>query len=455
MRAKSDPPGALLGSASLLAIALSLTCPACSDCNGKPSGSKATTSKSATDGSTKTTGRKALRGKPRTMEELPTTSADIFFGNLDGQIEEITRLTKLGPPTGSRLRLASGLHYTRGRFRGDLDEIQLGLDELTRCIELEPDTADCVIMRAEQEQSLHRFPAARADVERARKLGVDAARATDVETDLEWNAGNYDTAIKAIREARLRHPTAGSWIREAQLEHDLGMEDNADAAFEAAEDLIVDTGPLQVAHLNVQRGIQKANTGRLEEAIVFFREAVARIPNFVTANEHLAETLHQLGRDEEATRIYESIVKESNDPEFMHALATLYDAHGKKAEALELSKKSASRYEALLVKYPEAMYWHASEFYMDIGNTPKALELLRKNVVLRPNSVSLTALARAEHASHLSAEAKASIDKALAMPVRSAELFSTASKIYAAAGDTTKSAVFLAQAKALNPRIAQ
>ena len=161
MRARKDP--AILGIACLLAITLSAS--ACSDCNGKPSASKAT--KTASDAGTKTATRKPLRGKPRTMEELPTTSADIFFGNLDGQVEEITRLSKGAPPAGLRLRLASGLHYTRGRFRGDLDEIQLGIDQLTKCIELEPETPDCVIMRAEQEQSLHRFPAARADVERA------------------------------------------------------------------------------------------------------------------------------------------------------------------------------------------------------------------------------------------------------------------------------------------------
>ena len=42
-------------------------------------------------------GAKVLRGKPRSTTELVTTNADIYLGNLDGQIEELTRLTKDRP----------------------------------------------------------------------------------------------------------------------------------------------------------------------------------------------------------------------------------------------------------------------------------------------------------------------------------------------------------------------
>ncbi len=199
----------------------------------------------------------------------------------------------------------------------------------------------------------------------------------------------------------------------------------------------------------------KAHAGRLEDAILFFREAVVRIPDYVAANEHLAEALHQLGQDEEATKIYEGIVKQSDDPEFMHALASLYRAHGKPEKARELDSRATSRYEALLKRYPEAMYWHASEFYLDTGNAAKAVELLRKNVVLRPNSLSFTALAHAELQNEQLPEAKASIDKALAMPIKSADLFFTASKIYGRTGDAAASASYLARAKALNPRVAK
>ena len=399
-------------------------------------------------------GPRPLRGRPKSTSELATTESGIYLANLDGQIRELTRLTREKPELTSNVLALSAAHNTRGRFRGDLDEIQLGIDGTSTCIRLTPENATCWLMRAEQEQSLHRFPQARADVERAKQLGVDPVRASGLEMDLDWNDGHYDTAIPAIRAARLARATTGTWIREAQLDHDLGLEDAADAAFEAAEDLINDTGPLVIAHLDVQRGIQKSQTGRLEEAIVFYRAGVERIPTYVAANEHLAEALHMLGKNEEATRIYETVVKLTDDPEFFHALAELYAASGKSKESQELEAKARAGYAALLTKYPEAMYWHASEFYMATGDVKQARELLRKNVTLRPNSTSYVALARAELANGRTNDAKTSIDKALAMPVVSASLFWTASRVYRLTGDAAKADTFRARAEKLNPRIA-
>lgn len=397
----------------------------------------------------------ALRLKPKSTKEFPTTDADIYFGNLDGQIQELTRLTRESPDLDANFLALSAAHHTRGRFRGDLREIQLGIDTLGVCLKKTPDNAQCLLMRAEQEQSLHRFGQAREDLEHAKKFDADPVRVATLEMDLDWNAGRYATAIEAIRKARIAHPSFSTWLREAQLNHDLGLENDADAAFEAAEDRIVDTGPLLVAHLNVQRGMQKVQTGRIEEACVFFRAAVERIPNYVAGNEHLAEALRMLGKNDEATRIYEKVVQLTDDPEFLHALAELYAANGKTKEAAELESKALAGYEVLLREYPEAMYWHGSEFFMAIGKPQRALELLQKNVALRPNSVSFVALANAELANNRMQDAKLSIDKALAMPVVSASLFWTASRIYRRLGDAPTADKFRARAETLNPRIAR
>ena len=394
-------------------------------------------------------GKPATRGAPKSEAALPTTRADIYLANMDGEIEELTRVTRGKTAPTPDLLLLSATHHTRGRFRGDLDEIQEGITALDGCVRVEPENATCWLMRAEQEQSLHRFGLARSDLDRAKSLGVPPPKTAGLEADLDWNAGRYDLAIPAIRRLRLDKPSTGTWIREAQLDHDLGLEDDADRAYVAAEDAIVDTGPLVVAHLDMQRGMQKEQTGKLDEAVVFFRAAVARIPVYVAALEHLAEALHMQGHDEEATRIYESVVKLSDDPEFAHALGDLYALHGKPAEAKALQAKATQGYEALLAKYPEAMYWHASEFYLAIGDAPRAVTLLEKNVLLRPNSTSWVALARAQLAAHQ--DAHAAIDRALAMPPVSALLFWTAARVY---GGDGRAAGWRLRALKLNPRIA-
>ncbi len=406
---------------------------------------------------------RALRGRPKTARELPTTSADIYLGNLDEEIGELLRLTRERPDLLTNLTTLSAAHHTRGRLRDDPDEIQLGIDEATRCIALAkdpPDTpaaarqdAKCYLMRAEQEQSLHRFKESRADLKRARDAFSDPARGVDLETELDWNDGLYAVSIPKLREARRLRPSTSTWIREAQLEHDLGHEDEADAAFEAAEDLIMDTNPLIVAHLNVQRGIQKVATGKLDLAIDFFREAVARVPTHVAAAEHLAETLGMQGRHDAAAARYEKVVAMSDDPEFSHALAAEYALiGGREKETAALEAKAREGYERLVAKYPEAMYWHASEYYLATNDAPRALALLEKNVALRPGSPSYVALARAQLANGRVADAKASIDKALAMPLVSADLFMTASRVYAKSGDAKAAEGFRARALGINPR---
>src|SRR5262249_41151999 len=85
--------------------------------------------------------------------------------------------------------------------------------------------------------------------------------------------------------------------------------------------------------------------------------------------------------------------------------------------------------------------------------TKRALELLRKNVALRPNSASYVALARAELAAGEVAAARSSIDHALAMPVRAASLYRTASLVYRREGDAKAADAFAERARKLNPRI--
>lgn len=397
----------------------------------------------------------ALRDRPRTDAELPTTSGEIFVTNMDGEIAELTRISGQYPDAVSNVRALSAALHGRGRFKGDLEEIQRGIDLASKCATMTPSSPACLLLRADQEQSLHRFAAARADLEHARALGAEPARTVGLQTELDWNAGRYDAAIPAIRRERTLHPSPATWAREAILEHELGREEEAERAFETAEDAITDTGPMFVAYLNLQRGIHRVQTGQLEKACVFFREAIARIPAYVAAREHLAEALHLLGKDAEATREYEEVVRVSRDPEYAHALAGLYRASGRARESDALETQAKKRYAELVARFPEAMYWHASEFYASIGDHGTALELLEKNAALRPNATSLVALARAQHVERLHDRARASIDRALAMPLVSASLYWTAAKIYDQAGDKAEAASFRARALRINPRIEQ
>ena len=397
----------------------------------------------------------ALRMRPKTQAELPTTAGDIYVGNMEGQLEASQRVLKYDPKSAPKVAAIAAMQYAVGKFRGDLDMIAAGIDTQGKAIALDPNNGQRYVVRASQEQTLHRFKQAHADLDEAKKLGAPAEDIAAQEQELDWNEGKYDTAIRSIHEAAARKKDLYTLAREAQLHHDLGEYDAAEREFEQAEDSFdTDTSPLPVAWLYVQRGIHLEKIGKPEIAVLFFREAVARIPKYVMASEHLAEALHMLGKDDEARAIYEDITHRSTDPEFMGALAGVYRKLGMTKEADALKAKATARYGELLVKYPEAMYWHASEYFLGEGGDPKkARDLLLKNVELRPNSTSWVALARAQLAAGDAPGAKTSIDKALAMPLVGAELFWTAARAYKAAGNAAKSTEYATRAKTLDPLI--
>lgn len=398
---------------------------------------------------------------PRTDNELATTSAEIFFANLDGMIAGTARRVEQEPTSAAARRDLSNLLYGRAKHRGDLTELRRALVLMSEAITLDAKDGSAYLARANQLQTMHRFDEARKDLAQARRLfkaggSGDETDVAALEAEIDYAQGRYEQAIPVIREAASTRRNASSVARLALLEHDLGNFDLADRLFSEAEGLIRDPNPIPVAWLNVQRGIHCQAAGQLDRAVVFFSEAARRIPHYVAAEEHLAETLHALGRDDEAIRLYEGIVTRSSDPEFRGTLAGLYLEHGRPEDAARLIMEATAEYSTLLATYPEAMYWHASEFFLREGNDPRrALDLLRKNAALRPSASSFVALARAYLANQRPREAKAAIDKALATPLRSADALWTAAEIESAlaVGETTAADSLRSKARALNPRI--
>jgi tetratricopeptide (TPR) repeat protein len=357
-----------------------------------------------------------LLTRPRISPAGPvTTSGVLAMRNLEGDLFDANARAAEDPTDQDACLRASGLLSLRARVTGDIDEASRAIDATTRCLAHHP-SVNAYLLRAGQQQTLHRFAQARADVNGARALGADVQRVRGLERDLDWNAGLWGPAAQSIRADAAQRPSVWSIAQLARLEHDLGRFDAAEALYERALSVVDDTGPIAVSLLEVQRGMNLADARRFDEAERTFRSAIARMPMLVAAKDHLAETLHRLGRDGEATRLYEELVSGTSDPEFKGALASLYRARGRVAEADALRQSALRRWEELLAAYPEAMAWHASEFFAGEGGDPeRARSLLRRNVELRPNPQSLEALARAERDAGAGARAEELLRRAAAI----------------------------------------
>lgn len=338
-----------------------------------------------------------------TSSDTPlTTSGVIAMKNLDSDLLDAE--SQVRETNGQNVRVLlrrANLVQVRARVTGDIDEMARALALTDAAIEAHPSSYDAHLLRAGQLQTLHRFKEAREALDRALLLGANPEKVAGLIRELDWSQGQARAVAKAIRDDAKRRPSLASLGRAARLAHDLGSFDEADALYRAAlERVKVEPNahdPIPVAMMEVQRGMNLVDASRLEDAAEVFRSATRRLPAYTAAREHLAETLHRLGRDDEAIALYEQITKVSTDPEFIGALAALYRQRGRHQEADALRAKATARYDELLARYPEAMAWHAAEYFAGEGaDVERARALLRQNVELRPNAESLSALARVE-----------------------------------------------------------
>jgi hypothetical protein len=91
-----------------------------------------------------------------------------------------------------------------------------------------------------------------------------------------------------------------------------------------------------------------------------------------------------LGRYEKAIALLRSLVHSSDDPEYAGQLARLLTEVGHVEEARHWRAVAATRYDALMARYPEAFADHAAEFWLTVGGDPqKGRRLAEQNLARR------------------------------------------------------------------------
>lgn len=394
-----------------------------------------------------------LVDRPRNAQELPTTNGAIFMGNLGGTVTAAEGSFERNPDSPSSALMLAGALMSRGKVLGVLDDLARAAEICKKALTKDEKNAKLHSMRADALAALHQFAEAKKHATRAHELEPSADTRAQL-ADIAWNLGDYTTAIGEIRKLAKESPGFSTIVRQAQLDFDLGDVKAAEEGFARAETQIKDPSPVPVAWLNVQRGLLHLHTGRFEQAERFYVEAVERLPDYPMAVEHLAEIEGLLGKREQAMKRYGRVIHLTDDPEFIGALAGVLEEQGRKDEAKKLRDRAEKRYDELLKKHPAAMYWHAADFFLSDAEKPKkALELLQKNLKIRPNAGSLAFLAAAELENGKVDDAEKHITEALATPVKKAEHYWTAARIALKKGDAAKAKEHEKAALALNPKI--
>ncbi|MBK8066069.1 MAG: tetratricopeptide repeat protein [Rhodanobacteraceae bacterium] len=352
---------------------------------------------------------------PASVDARATTSSDIYLGNLDSRIASLRGRTDA---PGAHALLAAALH-ARFRIVGRIADAEAALAEARQAVLVAPDHADAHRVLAATLMSFHLFEDAAKALDAAESLGAEVA---GLRRDLWMALGRYDLLQPDFAASNLPVGDFQELAHRADLRLMLGDPAGAFRWYRAAQDLYPDVDPYPLAWLHTQQGIALLRHGDCASARVFFETALQRLPQYYLAAEHLAECEATLGQLAPARQRYHAVIEQTGNPEFLAALADVETAAGATAAAAVATEKARAGFADLLARHPAAYAQHAAEFYLDRGESGRALALAQENARLRVDIGSLILLARSAAAAGEDEIACASAQRARATGLQPPEL---------------------------------
>lgn len=397
----------------------------------------------------------AKASKPAPERE-PTFAAQL--ANVDRRIEGHLKVAERNGRSPLAYGRVADLYLTRARLSGDYDDYAKAEAMIAKAFEVSPTGFGPFMVRARLDYTLHRLDRVDADFERASRLptrdGKENYQRELFAANLAFQRGQYAESKQAFESLVERMPALSALSGLALWHWKAGQFDEAEPLYRRALEGYDGPETEPEAWLHLQLGLLDLDRGRYDEALAHYREGEALITGYWLIEEHIAEILTLQGKTEEAKAMYLAIIERTDNPEFMDAMAEIHEAAGEHDQAKQWLAKANERFEAQLGRFPEAAYGHALEHYLAHGDDPaKTLQMAESNHALRPNADAKRLLSEAQLAASQPAKAQATIEEALATPMRSADLHATAAAVYAATGDAAKADEHRAAARAINPKI--
>lgn len=373
---------------------------------------------------------------PLSLQQRATTSASIYLGNLDARIEVLDAQLQRGDDAGVRGNLAAAL-LLRFRIIGRVADGERALEFAALAASAAPELPDLHLVHAAALSAFHRFAEAEHALALAEAAGASADGLARLRRDLWMAQGRYDQLQDDF--ANSDQPVADFYelAHRADLRLMQGDLPGASRWYRTAQDFYQDVDPLPLAWLYSQQGIALLRHGQYAQAKPFFEAAYQRLPDYYLASEHLAECEFRLGNLERARELYRAVIAQTENPEFVAALAELEEHAGRPGIAAAARKDAEDGYRALLARQPAAYAQHAAEFLLAIGKADEALALARQNLALRQDIGSLILMASAAAAAGAREEACAAAARVRASglaPPELAELTGLAKSCEARAG---------------------
>ena len=353
-------------------------------------------------------------------------------------------------------RLATA-HVARARLTGSFDDYVQAQAALDRAFAVAAPGAGPHLSQAELHFQMHRL----GDAERFLKL-IDAyALAPDREEqaeimalrgDIDFYRGRANSTAARYKQATQLADSPAIAFRAAVLAWRTGDLDAADADFARALAMQRFVAPQMLANIALQRGALDLSRGRLNDDAAHIAAARKAFPGHWLADAHAAQLTALRGDLPRAAMLFEAVVRRTNDPIAMDALAAIHRALGNRETSDGWAGRAGALWEQRLKRFPEAAYGHAAEHHLAFGDPARALDLARKDFAARPYGGAAVGLAWALLANRRPGEALAALAAAERSGWVSADRHLAAAQAQALLGNSDEAEAERASALALNPR---
>ena len=334
--------------------------------------------------------------------------------------------------------------YARASLNGNLKEFREVERLIDRAIDGVGAAEDLCLLKANLDFKLHRL------AETKRDLGMTPALAGRrqgriILADIAFQEGRYQDTRDALEQLAEEERTWDVLARIAHVETKMGDAEKADELYSWAEDEITAKEMRAYAWVELQRGLLDLSRGRRGEAVAHYAVADRAYSGYWVTAEHMGDALNSAAH-------YERVLRTVDKPEVTQKLGGLCLQSGQRERAEELFARALMGYLESAERGEVHYCHHLTEYFADVAhNGIDAVEWARKDIALRDNFNTQTALAWALHCAGQSAAGVPYVERALASGVKDANIFSKAAKIFEGAGQHAKAHVWEHRAVDLDP----
>jgi tetratricopeptide (TPR) repeat protein len=350
----------------------------------------------------------------------------------------------------SRVRLSYRLFH-QASLTGNMGDFETAETAVRETMKDYGPREDLCLLKANLDFRFHRLAEVKEDLKMAPLLAGRFEGRTLL-ADIDFQEGRYRESRVGFEQLIEENRTWDSLARLAHWKGKMGEPGEADQLYLEAEGDLTAKEMRSFAWLELQRGVLAITHGHYEQAGLHYRRAGMAYPGHWQVDEHVAELQAAQGKFDEAVALLKSVIARAPKPELHQALGELYVRMGMPEQAQPWFDSAWAAYMESVGRGNVHYFHHLADFCCDAREQPaEAVKWARKDIALRSNFSTQSALAWALFKAGEVAEALDFIKQALTSGVRDAGIFWTASTLFAATGETGESERYASAANAINP----